>query len=437
MSIRIIHILLLFNSFTLLAQESWKFEFGVEKHAVLTNLITESLTYSDEYGFGFDFENKDQVTISSSGNPETGFCTSEKPFYFSAMVPEGTYEVIVLLGNPDNKSVSTVKAEARRLMLDNYPLKKGESKKFSFTVSVRSPMISPGRSIRLKPREVNYMNWDNRLTLEFSGRHVAVQGIEIKPKDKFTTVFLAGNSTVTDQDCAPWASWGQMITRYFDSSVSLANYAESGESLASFKNAGRLDKLLSHMQPGDYLFIEFGHNDQKQKGEGIGPWDSFTELLKEFIESAREKGGIPVLLTPTQRRSFNEAGKIQYTHGDYPEAMRKAASDMHVPLIDLNEMTKIMYETWGPEDSKRAFVQYPAGTFPEQKKELKDNTHFSPFGAHEIALCVLQGISDLELDIKGKMIDFNENYDPAHPYKFKHWKVPMSPRFVSKKPEGN
>ena len=419
------------------AQENWKFEFGKETHAVSTNIITENVRFSNETGFGFDIENQDHVRIVSPADHEPGYCTADVPFYFSAKVPEGTYEVIILAGNPVMPSELTVKAEARRLMIDRLALEKGETAELKFTVSVRSPLISEGKSIQLKPREENYMNWDNRLSLEFSGTNQAILKIEIRPKKNYTTIFLAGNSTVTDQDREPWASWGQMITPYFDQSVSVANYAESGESLASFKASGRLDKVLSMMKPGDYLFIEFGHNDQKRKGEGIGPWTSYTDLLKEFIIRSREKGGIPVLLTPTQRRSFNKRGRIEYTHGDYPDAMRKVAREMDVPLIDLNRMTKKMYESWGPDDSKKAFVHYPEGTFPGQESALEDNTHFNSFGAHEIALCVLSGIMENELDIDGTIIHFKAPYDPHHPNRFSDWHLPMSPRFISKKTEGN
>jgi lysophospholipase L1-like esterase len=372
-----------------------------------------------------------------AGDHGPGFCTSPESFYFSARVPEGSYEVRLRLGNPHRPSVNTVKAEARRLLLMNHVLERGEVEDFVFMVNVRSPRISDTDSIRLKPREVNYMNWDNRLTLEFSGRDPAVHRIEIRPAGRVTTLYLAGNSTVTDQDYAPWASWGQMITRYFDTSAVVANYAESGASLASFKGRGRLDKVMSLIRPGDYLFIEFGHNDQKRKGEGIGPWDSFTELLREFVDLAQDAGASPVLLTPTQRRSFNKQGRIDSTHGDYPAAMKRVAQEMQVPLIDLNEMTRVLYEAWGPEDSRKAFVHYPAGTFPGQEEELKDNTHFNTFGAHEVALCVLRGILEQGIGLEDRLQHFTGDYHPETPSRPEDWDLPVSPRFTSTKPAGN
>ena len=414
----------------LFAQTSKKFVFGINDNQPDVININDVISISKQKDYGFDFDNQESINITES------FCTSEKPFYFSVKVPEGTYNVSIELGNPQNESTCFIKAEARRLMAYDLKIKKGETITINRTINVRSPQIDSTHSINLKEREMNHMNWDNRLTIEFSGYNVAVRSINIKPKEKYTTLFLAGNSTVTDQDCAPWASWGKRITNYLKTDISVANYAESGASLSSFKARGRLDKILSLMQPNDYIFIEFGHNDQKQKGEGIGAWLSFTDLLKEFISKSREKGGIPVLVTPTQRRSFNDEGIIQLTHDDYPDAMRKLAKDLNVPLIDLNKMTKIVYEAWGIEKSKNAFVHYPANTFPGQDKELADNTHFNTFGAHEVALCVLSGIKTLDIDLKNKITDF-DSYNVEAPNKFENWLLPMSPRFVSTKPDGN
>jgi len=410
------------------------FTFGSKKIWRANKNISENTSYSNNLGYGFDFNNKEKVQMISGIN---SYCTADVPFYFSVKKPEGNYEVEVIFGNPSKPSQTSIKAEARRLMVKNLKAKKGETISKKFIVNVRSPQIDQTRSIRLKPREANYMNWDNRLTLEFSGENVAIHQITIHPIQPKTTLFLAGNSTVTDQDCEPWASWGQMITCYFNSTVVVSNYAESGESLQSFKNAGRLDKILSLIQPGDYLFIEFGHNDQKQTGEGIGPWLSFTALLHEYVTKTREKQAIPVLVTPAQRRSFNSEGKMIDTHGEYPDAIRKVALDLNVPLIDLHLMTRTLYESWGIDASRKAFVHYPANTFPGQDKPLEDNTHFNAFGAHEIALCVLKGITGIELGLKNQMIGFNVEYEPSQPNQFENWTLPMSPRLESTKPEGN
>src|SRR5690606_30511697 len=189
------------------------------------------------------------------------------------------------------------------------------------------------------------------------------------------TIYLAGNSTVVDQEYEPWAAWGQMITAFFRPEVAVANYAESGESLKSFIAEKRLKKILSVIKPGDYLFIEFAHNDQKAGGAYVAPFTGYKDHLKLFIKAAREKGAIPVLVTSMHRRNFNENGEIINTLDNYPEAMRQVGKEENATVIDLNKMSKTLYEAMGPEKSKRAFVHYPAGTFPGQDKVLNDNTH--------------------------------------------------------------
>lgn len=124
----------------------------------------------------------------------------------------------------------------------------------------------------------------------------------------------------------------------------------------------------------------------KQKGEGVGAFTSYKKDLKYFIAEVKKKGGIPVLVTSMQRRSFDNAGNINETLGDYPEAVRQTAKEESVALIDLNAMSKTMYEAWGPQESIKAFLHFPANTFPGQTGALSDNTHFTPFGAYQIGL---------------------------------------------------
>ncbi|MDQ5928526.1 MAG: hypothetical protein QG594_300, partial [Bacteroidota bacterium] len=232
-------------------------------------------------------------------------------------------------------------------------------------------------------------------------------------------------------------SWGQFITNYFDNKVVVANYAVSGSALSSFKASNRLKKINSLLKSGDYLFIEFGHNDEKLKGPENTAWESYSKYLAEYVETARNKGAFPVLVTPTQRRAFNADGTLKATHGDFPEAMRAVAKKMNVPLIDITQITTVLYEKWGNEMSKKAFVQYPANTFPGQVKALEDNTHFNSFGANEIALCVLKGIRELDLSLKKNITKETPAYDPAKPNYIENWKVPMSARFEIVKPDGN
>lgn len=415
------------------------FNFGSEYLTDNTIGVSSDQIYNKGDGFGFDLWTHPKMI--NTGNEEglkKNALASDKPFYFSVKLPQGNYEVTVWNGNPDEKSITTVKAESRRLMVERSVTEPGDIKEHTFIVNVRSARIAGTDSVILKKREYNALNWDDKLTLEFNGDNPSFYGVCIKPaKSGIKTIFLAGNSTVVDQEYEPYAAWGQMITRFFDNDVVVANYAFSGASLASFKERKRLDKVMSLMKPGDYVFIEFGHNDQKRKGEGIGPWQSFSDYLREFVSLAREKGGKPILVTPMQRRYFNEQGHIVSTHGDYPAAVRKVAETEKVPLIDLNAMSKILYEAWGPEESRKAFVHYPANTFAGQDKKLEDNTHFNNYGAYQIALCLIKGIRDLGLELTNHLKPGTPEINLNHPIPFRDWKLKHSPRSTIQKPDGN
>ena len=419
--------------------EVMKFDFGSGNVKPGYIQVLPSTKYSAELGYGL--VSKGELTaVNRKGEDaaQSDFVTSSEPFYFSVDLPEGNYEVTLTLGDLEGSSVTTVKAESRRLMLEKVETPAGKVEKHSFTVNLRSPKINEQESIRLKPREKDYLNWDNKLTLEFNNARPAVAAIEIKKAEEVITLYLAGNSTVVDQEYEPWAAWGQMIPRFFNEGVAVANYAESGEALKSFAAAKRLAKILSTIKEGDYLFIEFAHNDQKPESSAyVEPWTTYREQLKIFINAAREKGANPVLVTSMHRRNFDENGKIINTLKDYPAAVRATAKEENIPYIDLNAMSKEFYETMGPEESKKAFVHYPAGTFPGQDKELADNTHFSTYGAYQLAKMVTEGIKKNNLKLADYLRDVEESYNPAQPDPFEAWNLPRSPDVKVVKPDGN
>lgn len=389
-----------------------------------TYLLDEAPRYSEETGYGYDL-------VAPPAKD------SKSPFFFSVRVPDGNYKVTVRLGSRKQAGITTVRAESRRLFIESVPTKKKEFIERTFIVNKRNTHIDGNEYVRIKPREKRKLNWDDKLTLEFNGSVPVCESITIEPADTtVTTVFLCGNSTVVDQDNEPWASWGQMIPYFFDTNVCIANYAESGESANTFIAAGRLKKALSQMKKGDYLFMEFGHNDQKQKGPGKGAYYSFMTSLKTFIDEARLRGAHPVLVTPTQRQSFGPDGHIRDTHEDYPEAMRWLAEKENVPLIDLNEMTRTLYEAMGVEPSKRAFVHYPAGSYPGQTQDFADNTHFNPYGAYEIARCIVEGLKTQVPDLARHLKPF-PTFDPAHPDNPDNFHWDDSPFTEIEKPDGN
>lgn len=365
--------------------------------------------------------------------------TSDSPFFFSVPVEDGNYKVTVTLGSKNSNTHTVVRAESRRLMVEGVALKKGVTKDYTFVVSKRSPIISDKMQVKLKKRELVYKNWDNLLTLEFNGKKPAVKRIRIEPDTTATTIFLCGNSTVVDQEYEPYASWGQMIPRWFDDKVCISNHAESGLTARSFLNANRLDKVLSMLRKGDYVVCEFGHNDQKEHRPGDGAWYHYTYQLKVFVDRIREAGGTPIFVTPTQRRRFDEETqtRILETHGDFPDAMRMVAKREGVQVIELHDMTRDFFETLGYEDSKRALVHYPANSFPGQDKALQDNTHFNPYGAYEVAKMVVMGMKSLQLPITQHLRDDWKDYDAKRPDDYQTFEWYNAPGADITKPDGN
>ena len=212
-----------------------KFDFGNGKTASGFKQIIETDIYSKEKGYGFESAENVKCFDRKKGNDlRTDFCTSDKPFYFSVKVPEGNYKVTVTFGDSESETQNVVKAELRRLMLENVETKKGKFRSETFIANVRNPQF-PNGEVKLKDREKTseWWAWDEKLTLEFNGKRPTVNAIEIEKIDTIPTIFLLGDSTVCDQPGEPYASWGQMITRFFTPKIAVANHAESGESLKS------------------------------------------------------------------------------------------------------------------------------------------------------------------------------------------------------------
>jgi polygalacturonase len=353
-----------------------------------------------------------------------GSCSSNQPFFFSASVAEGSYRVTVVLGG-NTESETTVWAEARRLMLEKIATRPGASVELQFDVNVRFPEIggSSDRRVRLKPREFGALDWDNKLTLEFNGNHPSVRSITVTPIHE-PTIYLAGDSTVVDQAVEPWTAWGQMVTRFFKPGVVIANHAESGETIRSFVIEQRFAKVVSHMRPGDYLFIQFAHNDQKPHAVSI---EDYRQLLIDYIQTTRAKGATPVLVTSMNRRTFDADGKITNSLGGYPDAMREIAETQKVALIDLNSMSKALFEAMGPDESRRAFMHYPANAFPNQNEAIDDDTHFSKYGAYELARCVVHGIRANNLPLTKFLDSTIPDFDPSHPDPASEFNLPATP----------
>ena len=216
-----------------------------------------------------------------------------------------------------------------------------------------------------------------------------------------TTLYTIGDSTMAnkkDPDKNPEHGWAQVLQPFFKDDVVVVNKAVNGRSTKSFINEKRWDSIYKKLKKGDYVFIEFGHNDEKIEDSTryTNPHTTYRYNLIRFVKESREKGAIPVLLTSIARRNFNEKGVLVPTHGDYPLETRLTAQEYKVPFIDLEYYTELLEQSYGPEKSKQLHLHFKAGENPYYDKDKADDTHLSLLGATKIAQIVIHQIKQSE-----------------------------------------
>lgn len=381
---------------------SWKFNFGPdsgreEETGDYLN-VTATTTYEERGGYGFEagslvyekqrirdddvsdptkqhYNNPGQTTMSA--RLRSGFCIPLKAS-FIVDVPDGTYQVLLVAGDELAETVTRVKAGEGRLVLPTIRTLPGQCAEVRFSVVARG----------------------GRLRLSFSGPAPRINALEITLANQTMTVFLAGDSTVTDQPESgyPYCGWGQLLPAQFKHDVAVDNHAQSGRSSRSFINEGRLSAIMERIKPEDFLFIQFGHNDEKPDPErGTDPFTTYKEYLKKYIDAAREAKARPVLVTPVHRRYFADDGTLTDTHGDYIIAVRELAEEEDVPLIDLAERSRLLFEQAGVEGSKEDFMWVLPGEYVNFPSGVEDNTHFQERGASRLAQQVAEAIRELQL----------------------------------------
>ncbi len=379
-----------------------KFDFSAGPARPGYTLVASTAFYTDAAGYGY--EPGAQVAMGDSG----GTTTSDKPFMFSAKVPEGNFNVTVTFGDSTTATTTTFKAESGRLMLERIEVPAGQIAERTFTTNVRTPKL-PKLPLNATGREEvsldqfdgsSSRDWDDKLTIEVVSPHAALRSIEITSATNAPTIFIAGDSTVTDRDGGGDVSWGQLLPVFLKPGIAVSNNAQSGETMKSFMNALRLDKMLSTMKKGDYLFIQFTHNDSKigWPQTYVEPETTYKAYLKVYIAEARLRGATPVLVTAMDRGARG-TGAPTHGHGGYPQAMREVAQEEHVALIDLYSMSDTFYESAGADASKI----------------LADGTHSTAYGGYEFAKCIVMGVKQNKLDLANFIVDGFKDFDPAHP----------------------
>ena len=371
-----------------------RFVFGqTGGEGIKPTMVTDTSVYSAASGWGYDMGTKQDAT--------------GKPFYFSVGVPEGNYKVTVTFGGPADSTV-TVKAETRRLMLEDIHTAAGKTRTESFAVNVRRPQISTGGTVGLDSRENGSLSWDDKLTLAFSGDHIAIDQILVD-KTTVPTVFCLGDSTVVDQP-GGGGSWAQSLPRWFTADVAVANHAESGETLKGFRRPAerRWDKILSQLKPGDYVLMAFGTNDSKQRGNNniypdedfsstYAPADTeFKDLLKQYAGEAKAKGATPVMVSCMARRTDS---KTNGSLSAYAKAAVTAGKEFGCPSIDLNSMN----------------LDVNLGLGANVGRAYNDGTHPSNYGGYLLSRCIVEGIKQDKLDIAKFIRDDAGTFDPTHP----------------------
>jgi lysophospholipase L1-like esterase len=233
---------------------------------------------------------------------------------------------------------------------------------------------------------------------------IFISSVSVVSQRQPITIFLAGDSTMAmkQPDKRPETGWGEMLQQYFEPArVRVDDRAMNGRSTKTFIGEGRWQAIVDNLKKGDYVFVQFGHNDEsKEKGERYTPPEDYRNNLIKFVEEVRDRGGRPILLTPVVRRKFDSAGNFVDTHGGYPDVVRRVAKEQKVPLIDMHRKSETLLRKYGPEDSRRLFLQLKPGENPNYPNGVDDNTHFSPFGAEVMAKLAVEGIRENKLGLR-------------------------------------
>lgn len=237
--------------------------------------------------------------------------------------------------------------------------------------------------------------------------------VTVENKHGKIRILMIGDSTMANKDTSkgsPERGWGMVLQNFFTDAVEVDNHAQNGRSTKSFINEGRWDKVLARIRPGDYVFIQFGHNDEKYKKESVytAPGGTFDANLRRFVLEARQRGGIPVLFNAIVRRKF-DGQRLTDTHKDYLFSPRRVAEELDVYFVDANAITHGIVESMGPEDSKRLYMWLPKGS-PSHPKGLQDDTHLNVYGAHRVAWSLISAVCNQvpRLEQHVKYYDFSD-----------------------------
>jgi lysophospholipase L1-like esterase len=225
------------------------------------------------------------------------------------------------------------------------------------------------------------------------------------PPGKKVTVYLIGDSTMSIKQVKayPETGWGMPFVYFFDSTVTVDNRAQNGRSTRTFMAENRWQPVVNALQEGDYVFVQFGHNDEVKTKGSYTTEEEFKANLVKYVTDTRSRRAIPILITPVARRKFDSSGKLESTHELYSEIVRTAAREQQVPLIDLDRKSQTLLQSMGADNSRLLFLQLKPGEHPNYPDGKEDNTHFNELGARMMAEIVLAEIKTLKLDLADRI----------------------------------
>lgn len=305
-------------------------------------------------------------------------------------LPDGDYTVGVLAGDPEAATDIAITAE--------------QMAKVPATQKAAGEFVETEFDIALV---------DGQLNLDFAGAAANLAALTITPQapreaGAEPTVFVTGDSTVQTYDdyWAPQAGWGQMLPRFLSDGVTVDNHAIGGRSSKNFISQGRLDEVLRQIRPGDYLYVQFGHNDNSYGVDDryAAPAD-YRNYLRTFVDGAKERGATPILVTPVSRRSFDASGHANVSFPEYVEQARSLAEETGTPLVDLSASSRAYLDEIGPEAAKSVFLWVPAGVYPARPDGTQDDTHFQEYGAIQMARLVAQDTAALDVPLADEVVE--------------------------------
>lgn len=369
------------------------FDFGPGQLADGALGVTAATAFSDEWGYGFSAAPvADPADVDRGGDDALrGDFVAASGGTFEVALGAGDYVVSLVAGDASAASDIAITAESIAKVQPSTKVT-GEYLEMSFPIALV----------------------DGVLTLEITGTAAALNALTITRQPArlagtLTTAYLTGDSTVQTYDpaFAPQAGWGQMIGRFLAPDVVVANNAIGGRSSKNFITQGRLDDVLRAIRPGDYLFVQFGHNDATQGVDDryASPAD-YKEYLRVYVEGARQRGATPIIVTPVSRRSFDATtGLFNVSFPEYVQKAIELATEEDVLLVDLSASSRAYLDEIGPEAAKAVFLHVDPGIFPGRPAGTVDDTHFQDYGAIQMARLVAQDVAELDDPLAGKVVD--------------------------------